>query len=149
MKKLSSVFFLIVISLSSCVTGIKHLPRNEQFLGFDFTPYSENGFLFTPESYQGDYESIGLITYSVTPEANLVNSYGNGGASTYSSKSMLEWEVEELDANDAIKSMYDKCIEMGADALTNFKVETKETLIPTTHQPMYQYIVSGFAIKRK
>lgn len=69
MKKSFSVFFRIVIFLFSCVSGIKHITRIEQFVGIDFSSYTEKGFLFTPESYQGDYKSIGMVTYSITPEA--------------------------------------------------------------------------------
>ena len=130
------------------MSGINHLPRSEQFLGFDFSPYSEQGFLFTPESFIGEYESVGLVNYTITPEANFVKVSGSGISPTMSSE-IYKWQFEDVDINDAIKGMYDRCVEMGADALVRFKVEVNESYIPTTTQPINQYIVSGFAIKRK
>ena len=84
------------------MTAITHFPRNEQFLGFDFTAYSDKGFLFTPETYLGEYESIGIVTYSITPEANLLSpSESKTAISGYNSAYKQTWEVEEIDVNDA------------------------------------------------
>ena len=42
------------------------------FFGFNFTPYTEKGFLFTPEKYETEYGSIGLITCIIFPEKKKV-----------------------------------------------------------------------------
>jgi len=147
MKKLLPFIFLIAITLS-CNKGITHLSRNERFLGFDFTAYSEKDFLFTPESYLGKYESRGMVSFIVTPEANLVDVHDLEEDVNYSVGAIRVWVVEEIDINDVIKGMYDRCILMGADALVNFDVDTQENIIPSTTQPITQYTVSGFAIKR-
>ena len=36
--------------------------------GYDFTSYTEKGFLFTPEQYLGDYDAVGLLNLEVIPE---------------------------------------------------------------------------------
>ena len=71
MKKL---ICLLIISTSLILTncapssGVSESPENYPVYGYDFTTYSEEGFLFTTETYLGEYESIGLIEIPYRPE---------------------------------------------------------------------------------
>jgi hypothetical protein len=44
--------------------------------GYDFTSYTERGFLFTPEQYLGDYDAIGLLSLEIIREVKKIN-YGS------------------------------------------------------------------------
>ncbi len=57
-----SVFFFLVASAG------KEMPKIAYCHGYDFTKYTANGFLFTPEPFNGDYDAIGLIELAVYPE---------------------------------------------------------------------------------
>ena len=62
---------IAVLIFNGCAT-LKFIPAEEYFMGIDFRPYTEQGFLFTPEKYLGEYESIGLIDLISVHEANYV-----------------------------------------------------------------------------
>jgi hypothetical protein len=54
-----SYSILILIAVSACSPSLI-IWEEAQYLvsGYDFTEYSQSGFLFTPEPYLGDYESF-------------------------------------------------------------------------------------------
>jgi hypothetical protein len=71
MKKLLLV--ILVVFLSNCTNPPSIIPEIDIFLITDFSKYSEQGFLFTPLEYKGDYESIGMVTKVFYPKANFVD----------------------------------------------------------------------------
>ena len=150
MKKLLLVFF-VGIFFSSCVTttNLTEIPEESNLFGFDFRPYSEKGFLITPYAYDGNYQAIGLLTYSVTPGAKKEI---QGTARNMSGKSVPEykWIVNEILPAHAIDGIYRECVNMGADALVDFKI-TNISADYTTNPPLRVsgYEISGFAIKRQ
>jgi len=157
---MKNIFFfaLIVLSLFSCkVTETSIIPRKEVLSGIDFREYSNKGFLFTPEKYIGDYESIGLISFVIMPEARKERVTQNDSYS-FSSPIMYEWNVEEINVQNALDGIYKRSIEMGADALVNFKISIKEEpivnktskmVVSLDEKKLQGYVVEGFAIKRK
>lgn len=68
MRVILLLSFLIPL-FNSC-SGPQTVARDEivSVSGFDFTDYAEKGFLFTPESYSGNYQSMGLITVTLWPK---------------------------------------------------------------------------------
>ena len=68
----------------------------------------------------------------------------------YSRTQDIIWLTENIDPDEILQTIYDECIEMGADAFVNFKYDTIE--LPSRNSIFeYEtkfYIVSGFAIKR-
>lgn len=153
MKKL--LFFIPIILLiftQSCKTiELSQIPKQEIFSGIDFREYTKKNFLFTPEKFIGDYESIGIVSFLIMPEANKDSKFEpntkNGKAGYYTS----EWTVKDIDIQNAIEGIYKHCVEMGADALVNFKSDIQivdySYLIPPLKLQGYQ--ITGFAIKRK
>ena len=74
MKQITLSLFLLV--LFSCTTTKQtHYPKQIFFFGFDFRPFTEKGFLFTPENYDFEYKSIGLITCVITPRKISTTEY--------------------------------------------------------------------------
>ena len=138
----------IMLLLLSCATGYE-VRKTVLVSGYDFRKYTEQGFLFTPEEYLGDYESIGLLNLEVLPEIRKVP-YG-----TRASEKGWEivigttryWQVEEISSVEVLDSLYKEAIGMGADAIVSFNLEA----IPHYNGDANYYGLqaSGFAIKRK
>jgi hypothetical protein len=158
MKK--SILFIIVVALSSCATSpFNRINPTEIVYGIDFSPFTQKGFLITPEKYAGSYESIGLINYEAFPGANykeveksIENYYGSKKPVIFKEN---KWVVDSISLQDVLTKVYNICVEMGADALVNFDYE----IIPTSYgsvpraidNPLtiYGIHISGYAIKRK
>jgi hypothetical protein len=64
---------LILLITFSCARP-KHIPGSLSISGINFAPFSKEGFLFTPNKYLGDYESIGIINLFFVPIASLIKS---------------------------------------------------------------------------
>ena len=160
---MKNIFFfaLIGLSLFSCkVAETSIIPRREVLSGLDFREYSQKGFLFTPEKYSGDYESIGLISFLIMPEARKerVSQEEDDSYSFKESPIVYKWNVEEINVQNALDGIYKRSIEMGADALVNFKISNREEpivnktskmVVSFDEKKLQGYLVEGFAIKRK
>ena len=164
MKRVLFAMFLL-FSVAGCKTvenirGSKELGSiNEvkNFYAIDFTKYSANGFLITPEKYQGEYNSIGIIRYEVYPSAvyKTVSTMENPAWTPTGIEPRVlqikEWDIKKNTLQDVLDGMYEECKKMGADALVNFDV--KNEMVPYTgiSNPVQinGNIITGFAIKRK
>jgi uncharacterized protein YbjQ (UPF0145 family) len=138
MKKL---FFLLFMPLF--LAGCSHLPQQKtmQIYGWDFRKYTAEGFLFTPEKYEGSYESIGVL--NITLYSGLRKEEREGGY--YGT--FKETVVDAVSTTEAIDSMYTVARNMGADAVMNFNQRVEVITTDKTDYPIIY--VSGFAIKRK
>jgi len=142
---------VLILILDGCATPSISVPRKIITSGFNFSEYSNKGFLFTPNTYDGDYESIGLIQLIMTPDARIKNVYTGETSQTGEAIKKKKWVVEEIDPNKGIEEMYNLCIEMKADALTQMEFEpyleshAQGTIMPVTISGIK---ISGFAIKR-
>ena len=128
----------LLASLGACAKP-RLLPGAELVTGIDFSDYSRRGFLFTPGMYtEGPYESLGLVTVTVTPQARQVPDSTTG---------YFRWQIERITADDIVRKTYDQAIAMGADALVNFEARVREERLDEySSRPILE--VSGFAIRR-
>lgn len=144
MKNLIIVFAAFLLLSCAPVTTIQ---RTSQFTGIDFRKYTDSGFLFTPEKYNGEYESIGIVNYKLLPSAELVSPNDDP---TYNGPYAKRWVQEDVYIGQVIDSLYVRSVEMGADAIMNLEViyETEEraTTPPVT---LHGWTARGFAIRRK
>lgn len=138
MKKL--VFLPIILFFIGC-SSIKQIPAINQFYGINFSKYLDKGFLITPEPYLDDYDMIAIVNYMSTPElTKMTNSNG-----------FIFWvKNKKITPEQALDSIYNYCISIGADALTNFSLERVPVLHPTTGAVLEHGIeISGYAVRRK
>ena len=160
MKKLT-LLLAIGLALNSCTTleELSYIPREEKLFGIDFTKYTTQDFLITPEKYLGNYESIGLITYEYLPAAEYKNIgfkinpfYDPTNQNSKRTVPDTKWVFEDVKIEQVMDSVYKISKNMGADALVNFEIKVKSDPVganaknPTTR---FGYTISGFAIKRK
>lgn len=141
------VLLLATLLLAGCATErIARIPREVTFAGFDFRPYTERGFMFTPDVYGGEYDAIGLVSATIYPEA--YREHQSRGAET----ALGKWSIKDVDAQEAIDEMYRRASTLGADALVQFTIKSIEKTVETGDirgLTLSGVEVSGFAIKRK
>ena len=146
MKNLLTI--IVLTGMFSCVT-VKHIPESEKFAGVDFTKYTTEGFLFTPEKYLGEYESIGMVSLEFYTEFNLKASTRNREGKVIT-PSM--WMENVVSTEDIMDRFYSNIVDMGADALMNFRLEgvvKNEGIGEGLTKSFSGTRISGFAIKRK
>ncbi len=142
---------IIALLLVTGCSAMKPLPGSRVLYGYDFTDYTQQGFLFTPEGYNQDYNSIGLLNLTFTPQ--VVEPQGipaNKSMNDFYRVNAVDgsvWYVEKLDMQTAIDSMYSKASNMGADALIRF--DASYNTRPHYEISITEIEVSGFAIKRQ
>lgn len=115
--------------------------RSVQMWVVDFTGYTEDGFLFTPHEYAGDYDAIGLISVRITPE---IKTKETGETDEYGP--VEKTFSENLDPQDALTALHDKAVALGADGIMDLTIASFEFLPVVGSRGIK---ASGFAIKRK
>jgi len=138
----------ILILLAGCSTT-QELARTVILTSVDFTPYADKGFLFTPEAYQGKYESRGIIKLDVIPQVKRLDF----AFQAVDKKAWVPlgapgevWVAERLDSKAVIDEVYKAATAMGADAIVRFELITKEIHNGEILVPIYE--ATGYAIKR-
>ncbi|MBW6491968.1 MAG: hypothetical protein K0B15_12325 [Lentimicrobium sp.] len=137
----------IAIFLSSCTSTLNLVNSHSDVYIIDFRPYSNKGFLFTPEKYLSEYESIGQIDISFYPEALRIDpvTYGLPDKNSYLQGT---WLIRKLDVDSLVNEVYKYADHMGADAIINFKVSSTSKIMDVSLDlPGISF--TGFAIKRK
>lgn len=133
MKKILLALAAITM-LASCAT-VKPTERKVYTYFADYRPYAEIGFLITPQSYHGEYESIGEIEIKIVPAyEKKITGYNvlDEAYYTFAYETITFDEITDIAVKEAIKK--------GADAICNFSI-TKPNDI--------SYHIKGFCIKRK
>ena len=138
---------IVIISSFGCGSSgptIRHYSARFDVYGALFSEYSDRGFLFTPYTYEGEYEAIGMLTFEMLPEANWVGDDDyvlNSGA--WEESVRPHWRVDSLITIEvALDSVYNHCVEIGADAMVDVRVERLSTSVREGLE------VSGFLIRR-
>lgn len=144
------IVVLALITLAACSTPqLKtHIPEQYLLSGFDFSEYARQGFLFTPDNYQGRYDALGIVDLYYMPEARYEEREMEFRGRTIVAD---RWSLEKAEPQRAIEGLYREAKNMGADAVTKFRIE------PATlwdggkdnRVKLSGYKVSGFAIKRR
>jgi hypothetical protein len=154
---MQKLFIIIsILFFISCAPSLKQkrIPEIMMIMEIDFTKYSEKGFLFTPNSYQGDYNSKGLITLTYYPDAELITTVKTmknnvGEVSTYKES---YWNTNSINSNTLLDSIYSICLEMGADAFTQLEILNSPPIhhasLTTNPVSISGKIINGYAIKR-
>jgi hypothetical protein len=146
MKKL--LISIALLGMLSCAVKITHFPATEVFYGIDFTQYTDKGFLFTPEKYLGEYQSIGMVSIEVYPEYNYNPTRKNEAGQKLGGGVWMENGVK---TGVIMDRFYQRITEMGGDALMNFKLESVEKSEGVGSGIIKSFSgtrISGYAIKR-
>jgi hypothetical protein len=148
MKKLFYLLLTIIVSITylNCGKQGLEMQKSVYIYGYDFTPYSEKGFLFTPEGYQGEYESVGIITVEIWPNINRDSGVVYKPGQFYSPGTVRYYYYEPISPTEVLDSLYTKSISMGANAVINLII--KEEQIEKSGYLIPIEMASGFAIKR-
>lgn len=121
--------------LTACASAPTSYARQIEAVGIDLRPYSSTGFLFTPDPlYAGKYEALGIITVH----------FAAAGKIAPQKQGFPSWEWEPVSMDDVLKAAQKRVLEMGGNALVNFKITSVDAAVPG--RPTFD--VSGFAIRR-
>lgn len=148
--------YLIIISsiyIYGCIPGMEEMQHTVNITGIDFTKYTAKGFLFTPESYMGQYESVGQFSAVLYPQ--IVKEKNRGlhpetvkGIENFKQVNVdgIEWLIERVTLDEVVDSIYSYALKLGANAVVSFKID----LVPRVNGALFYncYEVSGFAIKK-
>jgi hypothetical protein len=152
-------FYICILVLAGCTTtsDLSSIPASRRVATVDLTPYADQGFLITPERYDGPYDALGQIYVWIYPRAIRVEDPGETVMSR--TQGRFHWEVEQIDFSMAIDSLYAEARRLGADAIMNFDVSVgrEHPYLPysgtgyglPTQDQMQGIYTSGFAIRRK
>lgn len=141
--------FLFALFLASCSTTLQNV-GGFYVRGYDFIKYTEQGFLFTPETYLGTYDSIGLIHVDFIPEVREAQTPQGQRPPQRSGYDRIThggkyYYVQQPNTEDIIDHLYELSVEMGANAVTNFNVSSRSW---EGVSDIRIVTVSGFAILR-
>lgn len=148
----SIIFFIISLFLLSC-SQPREISKQVFVSGYNFTAFTSKGFLFSPEQYLGDYESIGLIEVEIYPGVEKTNSKSDeeeNRMDTWSRDSEFEygWRyTDNITPDEVLDSLYSITSLMGADAVVRLDITRVSIVQNKITLPGIK--VSGFAIKRK
>jgi hypothetical protein len=128
-----------------------HVPELTIVDPIDLREYTLQGFLFTPGTYSGDFEAIGIIRLTTYPEENLVEVERERRDGSMTKNTF--WQPDLLDYDSMLDAMKRQCEKMGANALTHleFKFSVPGPIeFPKSKNPLHRFGVeiSGFAVKR-
>ena len=171
MKKLRMVKFYSIMAfafLSGCAPLSKPINKIPEFNSvkiLDLTKYSKQGFLITPETLKGNYESVGQLYCKILPEANrkfVSNGYeptesekqrGITGENTnFDFSPKLKWVTKEISVEKAIDQAYKTAIEMGGNAIMEFSIKSIVVEMRVNYSELVLlngYEVTGFIINKK
>jgi len=139
---------LLVAALIMACGGPEVYKKSMEVSGYDFTEYTDEGFLITPESYQGEYQSIGVLSVTVWPRVERRPVEDDTLAQPGADSPAQEWFVTEaVDPQEVVDSLYVEAQSMGADAIMNFRAEpVREDLVNGPTRTGVR--ARGFAIDR-
>jgi hypothetical protein len=118
---------VLAVTLVAACSGPEVYKKSMEVAGYDFTEYTEQGFLITPESYQGEYQSIGVLSVTVWPRIEQRPVEDDTLAQPGPESPAREWFVAEgVDPQEVVDSLHVEARSMGADAIMNFRTEPVE-----------------------
>ena len=153
MRQTLATAFLFLL-FTGCVSSapVNTIPGYTTTTGLDFSEYSEEGFLITPEGYSGDYQSIGILQATLSPTAARLRGNPSDAHVPEGSYIQGDWMINRASTEEVIEALQSRAEEMGADALIRFdlaRIENTYTVGANETVEVPQYQVSGFAIDRQ
>jgi len=136
-----TAFLASLLFLSGCAaTPDTHMSREMDVHGYDFTRYTEEGLLITPEDYNSSYKSVGMLRVVIWPEMRRERVNGDP-------YEMTNWKAEPLRMQEAVDSLYTRARQMGADAIIRFDAQRVTQEVDDDTRTGVE--ASGFAIDRQ
>jgi len=150
MKNWKSLSVILIIAIvAGCSTTLENT-GGFYVRGYDFTEYTEQGFLFTPESYLGTYDAVGQINVDFIPEIREARTREGQRPVQIPGYDLIRhdgryYHAQQPNTQDIIDHLYELSVEMGANAVTNFYVSSRSW---EGVSDIRIVTVSGFAIRR-
>lgn len=140
-----ALLVLVVLAVSGCA---KTYNREIHFYAIDFRPFTREGFLFTPEMYDGDYDAIGVLSITILPGDIITEPTGPEDRKGRLTREGKPVHVEHLSVDGGLMRLYEAAADMGADAVVNLKIRRVRDWRRATLD-LDALEVEGLAIRRK
>ncbi len=141
-----ALLFLVVVFISCGTTTISHVEPVISVRGLDFIEYAKRDFWFSPEKYNHDYESLGIISVESFGEATFKTSKDKYGGM------IKTWHKTSPSVDLALAEMYKIAKDMGGDGVMSLDFQDVEKNINAGKNGQV-YVpgikISGHVIKRK
>ena len=116
------ILVLLCICLAGCgISKVVYGPVNsfsqsEDFRLLDLRPFTDQGFLFTPFDFAGEYDAVGPISVEVYPatERQMTGTLDN---------IKWEWKADSIATMDVIRLLYQRARALDANGVIDFKLE--------------------------
>ena len=123
---------LVAMILTSCSAVIQVDSVQYEYV-IDFRPFESQGFLFTPQDYDLEYDSKGMIDIRVY-------------AQVIRRCNVCAQKVKPIEIGELLNNIYNEAVAMDADAVVNLQIKDIQRsesglLVPGIN-------ISGLAIKR-
>jgi len=118
-------------------SSIKYIPAYKSLTIIDFSKYAKEGFLITPEPYNYEFQSMGIIHFVIRPPAF------KRSIRTKSNTRQFIWEAKDLKVEKVLDYAIKKAKELGGDAIMNFKLVSNDKSFLDNGRP---YKISGFEV---
>lgn len=112
--------------MTSCtkIIYISHVSKQEETHGVLFEKYSDSGFLFTSETYNGTYDdSRGIVSYEIYEGCEFTTKKSTNKNSN-AAYGIIEISRFGVDFSEGVDSLYHIATRIKADAIINFTIET-------------------------
>lgn len=148
MRNVLAPFVLVLLTISGCAPSLLEWNTSYVPTGYDFRDYADEGFLFTPEGFLGDYESMGVVNIEFMPEIKKAKVTLPAEIPGYFilQTTSGSYYVQRHDTQKIIDEMHKLAIDMGANAVIRFQI--LPTTIDNEGTPIPTIRATGFAIKR-
>lgn len=155
-KRLLILPIILMIGLSACSPRVIPASRIIQVSFFDFSKYSQEGFMISPNQYIGEFEPCGELYIKIIPgevlKKNVKKSnYSQNDDLIYQSTQESNFNPEDLiqeniSPDELLKEAVSQAKKRGANAIVNFNCVE---IYPYNSFNILYYQITGFAIKRK
>lgn len=138
---------IALLLTSGCATTgpESYVPPQHDLITFDFSEYTEEGFTFTPQDYDGPYKAVGMISMTIRPEAQKMDRGTEVAPDNENYDIQGDWMIKRVTTDRLVQATYEEAVAMGANGIINFDVTGRpRSVAPDLTLP--EYTVSGFAV---
>jgi len=133
------VFTILAFLFVGC-SSVRERNESYQVSGFDFTPFVEKGFYYSPNTYNGKYVTMGTLDILFLSEVKFSNQneYQNppeGYAVYLLADYYLKFKL--YSAQELMEKMYQEALELNGNGIMNFKMTLENDSYYGTYNPRF------------
>lgn len=117
------LYLLLFLTAVSCGPASQYARQTTSYF-VDYRPYTSDGFWLSPESYPGEYDSIGELTVEILPGLQNNEDFGDG---IYSDSIASGLTAEQITTDDLMSELVRQAKAKGANGISNLRIVVSPT----------------------